>query len=110
MSETPMYQMKMSTPEGELILPPVFTIRDPLRWTKEKPTSPGWYWHRGIGHYDKPYIEVVNVVFEDDGGQYFLSALHEPETRLNECDASDWFAGPIPQPTDQPGEAGEANE
>lgn len=103
MSETPMYQMKMTTPEGELILPPVFTIRDPLRWTTEKPAEPGWYWWTDSTR-RKPTMAEVYV---STSGHLWVDSVAFQPCELEQ--QSGQWAGPIPQPTDQPGEAGEAN-
>jgi len=41
------------------------------QWTKEKPTSAGWYWFRGPAHEADPFIVQVDEVGQfqwPDGG------------------------------------------
>lgn len=53
-----------------------------LRWTKETPTEPGWYWNRREGHPEEMTISWYS------------------ETRLGNLytDGKDLWAGPIPEP------------
>ncbi len=60
-----------------------------LRWSVEKPTSPGWYWHRGLDEDSDPLIVLV------DDAVY----LQWPDGGFSEAAHTDGqWAGPIEPP------------
>ncbi|MFO0774513.1 MAG: hypothetical protein U0172_07615 [Nitrospiraceae bacterium] len=62
-----------------------------LYWTAERPTAPGWYWHRGLGEDTDALIVLV-----DDAG-YF----QWPDGGFSEAAQTDGqWAGPLEPPTD----------
>jgi len=65
------------------------------RWTKEKPTKPGWYWHR------MPFLNdakhAVQVFLRDGKYHAILSVGIVPIGPSFE--GSEW-AGPISEPTE----------
>jgi hypothetical protein len=64
-----------------------------LTYTKEKPTTQGWYWFRGTAcglDYDN------TIVFYDAAGSEPTFAFRR--TWMNACHLTGEFAGPIPQP------------
>jgi len=65
-----------------------------MKWTKEKPTEPGWWNYRHTPKSQREVFEVVNSrkgmkVF-NSGGWVLIKFFGLPE--------SEW-AGPIPEPT-----------
>lgn len=63
----------------------------PLRWTKEPPTAPGFYWNHSKKYKTK---EVVHV-FEQYGKLYMFFHGNEVEKELS---PDDEWAGPIQEP------------
>jgi len=61
------------------------------QWTKEKPTSAGWYWFRGPAHEADPFIVQV-----DEVGQFQWPDGGFQEVTL----AKGEWAGPIEEPAD----------
>ncbi len=61
-----------------------------LKWTKEKPTEPGWYWNRR-NYPDKKYVSFFKIWKIDDDRIYADSPQYD-------CDAENEWAGPIPEP------------
>lgn len=75
---------------------------NPLTWTSERPTEPGWYWMRKLPFLDKPKIVLIRLV---SNGSLFvkryeasMQALNEFVTRHRGCQ----WAGPIPDPQELP--------
>ena len=64
---------------------------NPMTWTRDRPTQPGWYWWRGI---TMPMCVVRIVDWRGDGELYVRDG--ENLTALNECYGN--WSGPIPQP------------
>ncbi len=62
----------------------------PLTWTKEKPTKPGWYWHRTL----PGYVHEPIWVGQENG---ILKYWHVVEECWYELPPGEW-AGPIPEP------------
>lgn len=61
-----------------------------LKWTREKPTEPGWYWHC------KYMPSIVRVVKPSSGRMfYYISGYPDQYDVLN--DDGEW-AGPIQKP------------
>lgn len=62
-----------------------------LKWTPEKPTKPGWYWHRGT------YRDPDPIILEVDEAGYF----RWPDGSFDDVHvtAGEW-AGPIELPED----------
>lgn len=75
-----------------------------LEWTTEKPTVPGWYWF--CGRYCSSSLmehKIMRVYDDEHGGMRFPSADHGPDELVDRW-VGQW-AGPIPEPSDQQGEA-----
>lgn len=68
-------------------------VGEQLRWTKEKPGKPGWYFTYYIGN-----IEIIYVYLSDGELAYYLSGLPEQAYLVEEDDDTDAWAGPIPEP------------
>ena len=72
-----------------------------MKWTKEFPTRPGWYWWTGGGGRPMP-LGIVEVFEGDDGLKLNISAYVDAEAmpllRGYETDNRLW-AGPIEAPT-----------
>jgi len=72
------------------------TIRQPLVWTKSKPTKPGWYWYRKPSN----FFSIPVYFFGDNkisvpilhGGAYCLSGITDIGISMGE------WAGPISKP------------
>ena len=66
-----------------------------MKWSKEKPTEPGWYWTKSIGTLD----EIVLVVRMIDGRiGYKLIGLKDCLDINDEIFAGDEWYGPIQPP------------
>ena len=65
----------------------------PLRWTKEPPTEPGWYWNRSKKYKTKSVVQV----FEQFGKLYMFYPGSEVEEELS---TDDEWAGPIQEPVE----------
>lgn len=73
------------------LLQMVHDARRPLVWTSEKPTAPGWYWHRyGEGR----RAEVINVQLRE--GE-LVEVMQEADS-LTSALPDGQFAGPITEP------------
>jgi len=67
------------------------------RLTKEKPKTPGWYWHRKHGRQS----QVVRVARMNVGGnRTALFYLNNYATEILVSGASGLWAGPLPEPPD----------
>jgi len=64
-----------------------------MKWTKERPTEPGWYWCKG-GKKINP-ICILNLKIRSDG---MLTCLGF-EIKWDDC----LWAGPIPEPEEEEG-------
>lgn len=64
-----------------------------MKWTKEKPTKPGWYWFRSETEYGTctTVLEIRNV----QGGLVVVETI--AIYPLEEFREGEW-AGPIPEP------------
>ena len=60
-----------------------------MNWTNEKPTKPGFYWHRKNGFYN-----IINVFFVDN--KDFWALNNGRFFKLTNLSGE--FAGPIPKP------------
>lgn len=62
-----------------------------LKWTKKRPTKPGWYWLGGDG-----CLPAIHEIFEapSHGGRLRVSRF----AWLDELKKCTEFAGPIPEP------------
>ncbi len=71
-----------------------------MNWTKEKPSTFGYYWNR---FNNNPATQViVRLDYGEDGlmYQYFKTADTGPElSNLFDLEDTEW-AGPIPEPED----------
>lgn len=66
-----------------------------LTWTKEKPTTPGWYWNRVEGS----RMFKVSLVNEDHDGQLYVREAIDffHITYIKSVKNFEW-AGPLPEP------------
>lgn len=79
--------------------------RGRMKWTKEPPTVPGYYWMRYPRHPDShPYVALVSCTHRwgDRSGAPILSIELEAQTVYEgfddgECRKMEW-SGPIPEP------------
>jgi len=62
-----------------------------LRWTREKPTVPEFYWYKSDGG-----VLEIGMTFEVHGKSYVHFAGEEDAHLLELVDG--WWAGPIPEP------------
>jgi hypothetical protein len=67
-----------------------------LTWTHEKPTVPGWYWHR-VQYQSNPeaYLSRVREVLEYNVGGLFVVGYGDVQSMNGE------WAGPIEQPEEK---------
>lgn len=63
-----------------------------MKWTWEKPTTPGWYWYRSIVCETTMYTRVVEVFPNGKVSDGLLLPMDQIATRQGE------WAGPIPEP------------
>lgn len=77
---------------------------EPLRWTREAPKEPGWYWRRlpGFGinqEVVEVYEDSVNV--EDHVGTVRYPLRYRSRHKQPDCDRAvvEW-SGPIPPPSE----------
>lgn len=77
-----------------------------MTWTTEKPSKPGWYWHKGESYhvpgtvYAEQYDGIVEIVLADDG-LGFLALFVNEVGRDSSAPIVQWrgqWAGPIPEP------------
>lgn len=73
-----------------------------LRWKKEKPTAPGWYWYRNDA-YDEPQIVELLIVHGrrcvSFSGSDITHWIDDPGFPLAERLMAGEWAGPIPLPS-----------
>lgn len=65
---------------------------DELHWSKNKPTTPGWYWYQKLPMFTKDVVQVMvhkGVLYVDWGNDF--------QELVKEMD-SEW-AGPLEPPT-----------
>lgn len=70
-----------------------------LRWTREAPKEPGFYWIRCdaiLSDLEPPNVSVACVIEERDGLVYFTATAWEFGTPVDGADAE--WAGPIAPP------------
>ena len=64
-----------------------------MKWTKEPPTEPGWYWCK-----DALDTEIVNIdYFQSTGLCVFIKRDYEAYALPRDAE----WAGPIPMPEDE---------
>lgn len=78
-----------------------------MRWTKELPKTPGWYWYRESGNEQgcMPWIDRMSgpvvVEVESQDGSLSVWVTHMDFTDpLNTDNFPGEWAGPIPPPAD----------
>ncbi len=59
-----------------------------MKWTTEKPTTPGWYWYKGAGYSTTLYVYTANGGLFVEDHDYTGPVQGYP---------GEW-AGPIPEP------------
>lgn len=64
-----------------------------MKWTREMPTQPGWYWFRFVGPTEEPTVVNVTVM----QGQLLVYDARDQDWMA--IDEGEW-AGPIPEPED----------
>ena len=65
-----------------------------LRWTREKPTVPEFYWYKTDGG-----VREIGIVFGSGSNTLFVHFAGEEDAHLLEL-VDGWWAGPIPEPED----------
>ena len=71
---------------------------EPLRWSNEPPTEPGWYWRRPpAGIYGKPHCVEVRYGNEGSGNEEHLGYWTPFGSGRVDNMPAEW-AGPIPEP------------
>lgn len=69
-----------------------------LRWTKEPPKDPGWYWHEE-NHGGKHPAHVFRVVTSTKETGIYVRFFGQPADVIHKIDhISGKWAGPIPEP------------
>lgn len=69
-----------------------------LRWTKEPPKDPGWYWHEE-NHEGKHPAHVFRVVTSTKETGIYVRFFGQPADVIHKIDhISGKWAGPIPEP------------
>lgn len=68
-------------------------LSSPLRWTKEKPNKPGYYWRHRSARCDAQVFRV----FEIPGKEWFVNLGCGTCSPLYSFEGGEW-AGPIPRP------------
>ncbi len=67
-----------------------------MRWTKEKPTTPGWYWYQGGMDEVEPSIAYVAMI----NGR--LKAMFiDCTTHAVGCLSGQWSSEPVTPPTNE---------
>jgi hypothetical protein len=68
-----------------------------LKWTKNRPCQPGWYWHNQFNgvRFLGPTIEHVSL---DESGHLYLDFEGSPVYSLSEISQACEWAGPIQEP------------
>ena len=71
-------------------------------WTTEKPTAPGWYWHKGIRS-NKAVVVCVEPCGSSLGCRYagdeILYTIPDDSDRGYH---GEWSSTPVPEPEEQP--------
>src|SRR5687767_3573567 len=63
------------------------------KWTKDKPTEPGWYWA-----YIDSGIQILEVGYRTGGILSFWETGFQTPEIPNSLDRVDYWLGPIPEP------------
>ena len=66
-----------------------------MKWTTEKPTTPGWYWARWHFHEPPGRPEVVEIELYKD--ELRIMEWDNVKTNLDDCPFNEW-AGPLEPP------------
>jgi hypothetical protein len=74
-----------------------------LTWTSEKPTEPGWYWHRISVHTKPTFVKMWQD--ENDGGRLvFTGDSNGFPAKIGSAVPAEklrgQWAGPIPEPVE----------
>lgn len=72
-----------------------------MKWTKEKPTAPGWYWYREpwrLGPDEEQQVSVRNVYVARDGELYVASEDPEGDADTLVATNDGEWAGPLSPP------------
>jgi hypothetical protein len=69
----------------------------PMKWTKDKPTSPGWYWVRNIVVGADDYEPAKIEADLEESGRLFVDYSCDAEWLDDYGDNYEW-AGPMPEP------------
>lgn len=65
------------------------------RWTKERPSKPGWYWVRQSGDGEQDACGIVRIKRDPGGGLMFEGPVYDyPDEDWEQFE----FSGPIPGP------------
>ena len=67
------------------------TAMSELKWTRKKPTKPGWYWYRG--QCDGHTVEVIHFIDDDGEGPYLATS---DDLAIDAMDGE--WAGPVEPP------------
>lgn len=68
-----------------------------LKWTKKKPTKPGWYWWKRLCC----EVEMVEIFEQIPSGILMHRELDEPVESVADAEPQCLWAGPIPEPEDK---------
>ena len=63
-----------------------------MKWTKERPTKPGWYWMRAGCDYPRSVVQVYEM-----SGELRYTDLDLNESRFIVTSDKEW-AGPVVEP------------
>lgn len=65
-----------------------------MKYTKEIPTKPGWYWIKIIGYRGATQSSMgkIDIVYSQPRVMFLHCSISEP------CDGRFEYAGPIPEP------------
>ena len=64
-----------------------------MRWTRERPSVPGWYWRRDKDYNDNT-PEICRIVLESTGLHCYFATEEDKECDLVSLDSGEW-QGPI---------------
>ena len=71
-----------------------------LTWTREKPTTPGWYWWRLSPQTKKEDLVIFQVFFGVKTQRWYAQGGPRPEDIFPVYTIHGEWAGPIPLPTE----------
>lgn len=66
------------------------------KWTRERPTAPGWYWWRQDTPINGNKFPRVVEVFDAGGGRLMVASLQPGAFRLDNA-SGEWCAIPLPE-------------